>query len=241
MGDSRRHRGPHPQDEELFSETQVPVLRQATADLSWLRSRGYSDAASIKLVGDRFQLRARQRVAVGRCACSDSARTARRARQRSPDAVEGQPLLIDGLNVITSIEVALAGGALFLGRDACLRDMASFHGNYRLVEETERAAMVLVDLVESLKPSEATMYIDRPVSNSGRLAETMRASATARGSRLRAETQDRVDEILKDSTALVATADSAILDRSGDWVNLARLAIERNRAELEPLWLLDLS
>jgi hypothetical protein len=54
-------------------------------------------------------------------------------------------------------------------------------------------------------------------------------------------TADRVDETLKASTAVVATADSAILDRCGDWVNLARLAIEGHRAELDPLWLLDLS
>jgi hypothetical protein len=153
----------------------------------------------------------------------------------------GRPLVIDGLNVITTIEVALAGGVLLMGRDACVRDMASFHGSYRLVQETERAVAILVDLVESMKPSEVIVYIDRPVSNSGRLAEIIRTTAAAQGSSLAAMTADRVDETLKASTAVVATADSAILDRCGDWVNLARLAIERHRAELDPLWLLDLS
>lgn len=88
-----------------------------------------------------------------------------------------QPLVIDGLNVITTIEVALAGGVLLLGRDACMRDMASFHGSYRLVQETERAVAILVDVVESMRPSEAMVYIDRPVSTSGRLAEIVRAAA----------------------------------------------------------------
>jgi hypothetical protein len=241
MSDSRRHRGPHPQDEELFSECQLEALREATSDLSWLRSRGYSDTAAIKLVGDRYQLRTRQRIAISRCACSDLAKAARAARRCSPDAIEGRSLVIDGLNVITTIEVALSGGALFLGRDACLRDMASFHGSYRLVEETERAVSILVDLVESLEPSQATMYIDRPVSNSGRLAQLVRSSAESRGARLRAMTENGVDELLQASPAVVASADSAILDRCGDWLSLAHLAIERNRVELEPLWLLDLS
>jgi hypothetical protein len=110
-----------------------------------------------------------------------------------------------------------------------------------LVQETERAVSILVDLVDSMKPSEATLYIDRPVSNSGRLAEIVRATAAAKSSCLEATTADRVDELLKVSTAVVATADSAILDRCRDWLSLARLAIEENRAELEPLWLLDLS
>jgi hypothetical protein len=241
MGDSRRHRGPHPVDEELFSEGAFPTLQDAARDLSWLRTRGYADASSLKLVGDRYQLRGRQRVAVARCACSDSAKDDRASRECNPAALASRPLVIDGLNVITTIEVALAGGVLLLGRDACMRDMASFHGSYRLVQETEPAVDIFLDVVESMKPSEVTVYIDRPVSNSGRLAEIVRTTAAAKGLRLEATTADRVDETLKASTAVVATADSAILDRCSDWLNLARLAIEQHRAELEPLWLLDLS
>ena len=241
MGDSRRHRGPHPVDEELFSHGALPTLQDAARDLSWLRTRGYADASSLKLVGDRYQLRGRQRVAVARCACSDSAKDDRASRQCNPAALAARPLVIDGLNVITTIEVALAGGVLLLGRDACMRDMASFHGSYRLVQETEPAIDIFLDFVESMRPSEVTVYIDRPVSNSGRLAEIVRTTAAAKSLRLEATTSDRVDETLKASTAVVATADSAILDRCSDWLNLARLAIERHRAELEPLWLLDLS
>ena len=238
---SRRHRGPHPADEDLFSDEALPILQEAMRDLSWLRTRGYADPSAIKLVGDRYQLRGRQRVAVGRCACSDSARAERESKRREPGTMSARPLLIDGLNVITTIEVALAGGVLLLCRDACMRDMASFHGSYRLVQETERAVAILVDVVESMSPSEAMVYIDRPVSNSGRLAELIRTTAAAKGSRLEAMTADRVDEMLKASTAVVATADSAVLDGCGEWLNLARLAVERHRTKRSRLWLLDLS
>jgi hypothetical protein len=241
MGDSRRHRGPHPSDAQLFCEQAISALTAAVADLSWLRTRGYSDPSAVKLVGDRYRLRSRQRIAAKRCACSDSAQRDRVSRRCAPETVSERPLLIDGLNVITTIEVALAGGVLLLGRDTCLRDMASFHGSYRLVQETERAVDILVEVVDSLRPSKATVYIDRPVSNSGRLAEIVRTTAARKGSCIQATTADRVDEMLKASTAVVASADSAILDECGDWLNLARISIERHRAELEPLWLLDLS
>jgi len=155
--------------------------------------------------------------------------------------MDARHLLIDGLNVITTIEVALARGVLLLGRDSCLRDMASFHGSYRLVQETGRAVEILVDVVDSLRPSEVTVYIDRPVSNSGRLAEIVRTTASGKGSHIQATTADRVDELLKASTAVVASADSAILDECGGWLNLARISVERHQTELEPLWLLDLS
>lgn len=241
MGDSRRHRGPHPGDEQLFSLEVLPKLRQAVRDLSWLRTRGYAEPSASKLVGDRYQLRQRQRVAVGRCACADGKRASRQSRSLPVANVAAETLLIDGLNVITTIEVALARGVLMLGRDSCMRDMASFHGSYRLVRETERAVGMLVAVVDSMQAAEALVYIDRPVSNSGRLADIVRKAATAAGSNLRAETADGVDERLKRSTAVVASADSAILDACGRWLNLARIVVERHRCEVEPMWLLDLS
>ena len=54
VGDSRRHRGPHPEDEHLFSREAVPRLKQAVDDLSWLRTRGYAESSATKLVGDRY-------------------------------------------------------------------------------------------------------------------------------------------------------------------------------------------
>ncbi len=217
------------------------TLRHAVRDLSWLRTHGYAEPSALKLVGDRYQLRARQRVAVGRCACADQAMAQRESRRTKPQALEGMVLELDGLNVLTTVEVALAGGVLLLGRDGCMRDMASFHGNYRLVRETERAVEIVLGVLDWMRPSEARIYIDRPVSNSGRLANTIRTAATKRSTNVEAVVSNRVDGLLKTSSGVVATADSAILDACGPWVNLARVAVERHRPELDRFWLLDLA
>ena len=78
MPDRRKHRGPHPEDDRLFGRPTWPVLRRAAGDLGWLLSRGYPANSALKLVGDRYGLVARQRMAVGRCVCSDE-EVARRA------------------------------------------------------------------------------------------------------------------------------------------------------------------
>ena len=111
----------------------------------------------------------------------------------------------------------------------------------RTRRETEHATAILVDAVESMGASEVMVYIDRPISSSGRLAEIVRTTAAARGSGMEAMTADRVDERLKESSAIVATADSAVLDGCGPWLNLARIAIKQHLAEVSPLWLLDFS
>ena len=49
-------------------------------DLSWLLGRGYAIVSAVKLVGDRWSLTERQRMAVRRAACSDEARAGRLER-----------------------------------------------------------------------------------------------------------------------------------------------------------------
>jgi len=171
MPDHRVHRGPHPQDTELFAPAVWPRLQTATNELSWLLTRGYATPSAVKLVGDRHNLNQRQRVAVMRCACSDAAREHRCNRSVSPDAIIGKPLLIDGYNVLTSIEAALGDGVILRARDGCFRDMASMHGTYRRVEETVPAIELLGKFLSRFQPSFCRWLLDGPVGNSGRLRE----------------------------------------------------------------------
>src|ERR1044072_286665 len=102
--DTRRHRGPHPADRELFGEGELPKLRRAVADLCWLLSRGYKMTSSLKLVGDRYGLRERQRLAVSRCACSDEDRQRRKDHCIPVDAIQDQPVSVDGFNFIITVD-----------------------------------------------------------------------------------------------------------------------------------------
>ena len=129
MPDHRKHRGPHPEDRKLFAGENVTSLSTATSDFSWLLSRGYASNSSLKLVGDRYQLDARQRIAVARCGCPDNSAARRRRHEVGAGRLTDQELWIDGFNLITTVEAALAGGVVLLGKDHCYRDMASMHGS----------------------------------------------------------------------------------------------------------------
>ena len=229
MVDRRSHRGPHPEDHRLFAPEAAAVLCRAGTDLCWLLSRGYSQKSALKLVGDRYELVARQRTAVGRTACGDADSAARQARRIDPHELEGRPLWIDGYNVLTTIEAALAGGVILHARDGAYRDMASMHGSYRKVEETLPALKLLAKVTTALDPSECVWYLDRPVSNSGRLRGIMQELAAAGGWRWQVRLVADPDATLADAQgAVVATADSAILDRCGPWLNLARQTVAQH-------------
>jgi len=224
--DTRSHRGPDPHDAEAFAASALPALRNAVSDLCWLLGRGYAIVSAVKLVGDRWVLTERQRAAVRRAACSDSARTDRLARKTPCAAVSSQHLIIDGFNVVTTIEAALGGGVVLACCDETFRDLAGVHGTYRKVAETLPALELVGARLRELTVTRVHWLFDRPVSNSGRIRALLQETAEARRRDWTVELVDNPDPVLKASADIVATADSAILDRCGRWFNLARDVIE---------------
>jgi hypothetical protein len=245
MPDKRHHRGPHPEDARLFAPNRWPDLRSAVSDLAWLLSHDYSMKSALKLVGDHYQLDERQRLAVMRSTCSDASLALRRANERGPADITGQPLAIDGYNLLTTVEAALGGGILLRGRDGCFRDMASLHGHYKRVLETEPALLRIGRTIAALNAGHATLYLDAPVSNSGRLKKMMEQTAAESAWHWTITLVQDPDPLLARSPHIVVTADSVILDgtrlRPGEsaprWFNLASRII----ADIATVAIVDLS
>jgi hypothetical protein len=235
--DTRRHRGAHPLDVELFDADQLPKLRRAVSELCWLLSRGYNTASSLKLVGDRHGLRERQRLAVSRCACSDQDRQRRKDHLVAVEQLQGQQLAIDGFNLIITIEAALSGGPLLVGVDDSIRDLSSVHGSYRSVEETDRSINMIGETLQRLGPSSVQWFLDRPVSNSGRLAAKITDLATRNDWKWEVEVVFNPDSAITAAPGVAITSDSSILDRVERWANLKSYLLAR---EIPDAWLLDL-
>ncbi len=239
MPDKRRHRGPHPLDAKLFAPDQIGALRGAVGDFSWLLERGYAAKSALQLVGNRFGLHERQRLAVLRSSCGDSARASRRNREVGVANWRGQTLQLDGYNVLMTIEAALGGGVMLRGRDGCLRDMAALHGNFRRVEETSFAANLIGEWMANCEVARAVWWLDSPVSNSGRLKVLLLEIAAGRGWCWQVHLAFDADAALKklDNEGIVVSADSVILDNVGAWTNLAGALVAE---QIPSAWLVDL-
>jgi hypothetical protein len=228
-------RGADPEDAELFAARWIPVLRRAVDELSWLLSRGYAESSALALVGNRHELRKRQRDAVRRCACSDGSLAARATRRVGPP-LAGRALAIDGFNVLITLESALAGAPVFRGRDGLLRDVASVHGNWREVATTEAALERLAEAIDALGASAVTWLLDRPVSQSARLAGSIERLGQSRTPRWTVELLFDPDKHLRQSPDVAATADAGVLDACGAWIDLCGLALAGHAP-----WLVDLA
>ncbi len=238
MPDRRTLRGAHPKDRECFSSGELETLRRAVADLSWLLGRGYPAKASLKLVGDRHALRDRQRKALQRCAAGDEDRTRREQSRLAITRLAGKPVVADGYNVLLTIEAALSGGVLLIGRDGLMRDLAAMSRHYRRVTVTRQAVGLIAAALADAGCSRVRWLLDRPVSNSGRLRALIEARVEGQRPAWTVELTDRTDRVLTESPEVVASADSAVIDRCRRWCNLARHVVE---TAVPDAWIVDLS
>jgi hypothetical protein len=211
----------------LFAPALLPRLREAVADFSLLLTKGYAEKSALKLVGDRFSLTQRQRLAVMRSSCSDQQRDSRRARCLPVETLAGQPIAVDGYNLLITIEAALSGGLIFQGRDRSFRDLASIHGTYRKVEETVPAVRLIGEFLRESRVASALWLLDSPVSNSGRLKTLIGQLAHESNWPWEIRLTISPDAELSKMDTIVVTTDSIILDACPRWANLAAEIITR--------------
>ena len=147
-------------------------------------------------------------------------------------------LTIDGFNLIVTVEAALAGGVLLRCRDGAIRDLASMHGSYRKVDETEKAVALIAKVLEGGLRIGVRWLLDRPVSNAGRLATHLRSVGRQSGQDWDVSLVGNVDALLVASPEPVASSDSRVLNGTSRWVNLVPSILQEIQQEL---WIVDLN
>ena len=193
--------------------------------------------SSLKLVGDRQSLTERQRLAISRAACSDESLARRKAHCVCVEGITNETLIIDGFNLIITVEAGLSGGPLLLCRDESVRDLSSVHGSYRSVQETERAIYLIGEQLQNLRPSSVVWLLDRPISNSGRLAQKIVGIAKQHDWPWEVKVVFNPDAEISSSSGVAITSDAVILDRVQTWTNFKAYLLERC---LRDAWLIDL-
>lgn len=213
-------RGYVPEDERDFADKALPLLQRGLSDVHELLNRGYPAKNAAVFVGNRYQLSERQRLAIVRAACADEKALLRREKQRF--AASGR-VQADGFNIIITLECALSGTTVYRCMDGTVRDLAAMRGTYRILECTERVAELFLEKVRECSEGEkwgADIFLDAPVSNSGRLKSLLSEKGAAMGGDISCELVPNADNILKGRENVV-TADAIILNECKSWLNFA--------------------
>ncbi len=217
-------------DERDFSGDSLVLLRRASEDMYYLLNRGYPVESSARFVGDHYRLSERQRLALARTISPRERIISRKSRE--VEDIQGETIYIDGFNVIIGLEIAFSGSMLFRCMDGAIRDLAGLHGSYKLIPQTDLAIKAMLKTLDSLGIGKAVIYLDKPISNSGRLKQKIFELAEDIGFELEVMTENAVDAILK-TKPLVASGDAIILDECGQWFGLAERVIADHIGEYD--------
>ena len=215
-------RGFLPTDARDFGAESLPKLKKAAEEVYFLLNRGYPVAPVTRFVGDHYQLSERQRLALARTVSPEARILSRKSREVTD--IAGETLYIDGFNVIIGLEIAYSQSMLFHCMDGTVRDLAGLHGTYRLIQQTDPAILALMRTLEALQIAKAVIYLDQPVSNSGRLKARVFELASDMHFALDVQIENPVDAILK-TKPLISSGDAIILDECDRWFNLTNTVI----------------
>lgn len=204
-------------------------LQKASEDFRYLLNHAYPRKAALELVGNRYQLTSDQRHLLHRGVFSDLDAKVRRKKKILPNQIRGCDLVIDGHNVLITIEAGLSGRPLTIGDDGFIRDISGLSGSFQKTERTAEALQLLLDLLKRVKPRQTLFLFDSPISRSGELAQEVRGCLRKENLPGDAMAVRVPEKILIGFPGRVATSDTAIIDRSHKVVDLAGYVLSKQK------------
>lgn len=187
-------------------------MRDAASDIRYLLNRGYPREGTIKFVCDHYRIDAAGRHILSRVVYPDSVSNERRVKLMDCNQAAGSDMVIDGFNVLISVECMLEDEPLYLCDDGLVRDTRGVFHNYRQGSVTGRALYEIATQIRDMGAASVLMLFDSQISRSGELAKKAREHLRSRGITGDAIVSRRVDHDLKSCGRPVATGDGAVID-----------------------------
>ena len=212
-------------------------VKNAIRDYRYLLNRGYPRSASLNLVSARYMLSREERMLLYRCVHPDREAKLVRAKLVEPPEIEGQPLIVDGYNVVLTIRAWVKGDSVYLCDDGVVRDLSGVHGKVRYDDAFQKALEEMLYSASLLKPGRLEVFYDKQVSKSGELAATTRRLLSDLGLEGVAATSDRNDTRIIGAPGVVSSSDIVILTQVSRIFDLAGYTIARlggRPLELDP-------
>lgn len=204
------------------------ILIKAAREYLWMLDHEYPQKATLKLVGDKFMLTRDMRQILYR-GISGSAQAEIRKKMIG-QVQKGDLVLVDVYNVLFTINNYLMGKPLFISNDGMLRDAGEMRGRIHNKSIFNRAIDMMLEVLQSWEEATFHLYLDEPVSFSGRLSAELSKDMVQMGIEGEAWTVPSPDYALKhERSDAICTSDTAILDHyKGRVLDLPRLALRNN-------------
>lgn len=223
---------------ETYFKKELDKLKLASEDACYLLNRGYRVKTATMFVQQHYMLSEPQRLAIARSLATDKDIELRKKKELSKTECKGKEVYIDGFNAIIPMESLLSNSPLFVCMDGSIRDMANLKGSYSIIDKTEGAIRLVLEQLDKHGVAKAHIYLDKPISNSGRLKTLIRELSTEYNVEVDIDLLNAVDKELYGKPCVIS-GDCVILDECKSWIPLYRWVIE-DYSKTHDVWTVQL-
>ncbi len=146
----------------------------ALVDYKYLLNRGYSQKLSLDFVTSRYGLSSVERALLLRCVHSDLDVAEVIKKKVYESEVGNYGLVIDGFNVLITLVSVIEGDYVYMCDDGIVRDLRSSKFKNVDVEILKEALNKLAKYLERLRPHQTIVVLDKNVSKSGELRNSIK-------------------------------------------------------------------
>lgn len=202
------------------------TMRAPASDLVFLLERGYPKKSSVQLVGNRYALPSEQRRMLLRGVFRPGVCRTRSGKLVDPLRETPPLLLVDGYNILITIESYLLGRTVFTSMDGYVRDVAGVFGSYRFSDMTLRSTALAWEILDRIN-TRVAWYLDAPASRSGELAAHLRKQSRGKPYPVSITVADDPDRCIieRGVEGAAATSDTVIIDRVTQCVDIPAVVI----------------
>ncbi len=199
-----------------------PFLREKllkpARDIRSLLRWGYPKFATIRFVADHFQLSAEERYILTRVIMPPDRLVSRINKKVACTGIRDKDLLLDGYNVLLSVDSLLKKEPMWFCDDGYIRDTRYYFSKGKQAEDIEDSLDLVLKFLSETYPKSAIFLLDAQISRSGELAGLIRHKMKENGIKGEARTSRTADFELKaegvnpGKNLIVATSDGIIID-----------------------------
>jgi hypothetical protein len=189
-------------------------LKDPACDLRFLLDRGYNRKTAINVVSNKYRLDSKDRNILYRTIFSQKNAKERKKKLVRIGEIKGREIIIDGYNVLITVESMLRKKELFLCDDGFVRDVSATFGKHKITKTTSLALEKILKALKENRPEKVVVVFDSKVSFSGEMCRLVRKKLDEFGLKGEAFVSDKTDFEIKNFRGIVCTSDTAVIEKA---------------------------
>jgi len=202
-----------------------PLAVWAKRDFKYLLDRNYRKESALNFVSDHYRLNKAQRNGLFRSVFSEKEIKNHKSKLMPIWKISEKNIVIDGFNVLITVESILSGKRVIRCTDGFLRDVSGVYGKYRMSEKTKFAIEKILLILKKYKPRYVLFIFDSQISRSGELSALIKKELHKFGLDGDAKTSKNTDSEIKKLNWITLTSDTTIIEKVNKVIDIAKKLI----------------